>query len=813
MTVSRALPVLLVVAACVPERIAGQADVDGGGPLDAAVGDADAADAGDAGAADVVLADAADALPDAPAVPDAPDAPDVPDTASPPDTSPPEDAGPDALPTPSGPCDFVGLAPSPLEGAVTAPVGGFRLELDPHRLRVEHAAEPERTLLATPFTGGLFHAHGGALQVGPPSTGHAVTPGEGLACMAPRFTAAAHAHDRLVAMGSFDDPGECAGATFTLRACQPEPDDLRLELVVTGAGLATTTLRIESDGLERLAGLGMQLPHDGLDLRGRVVPVVARPDGVGRGLEPLSAAVEAASPGASGTPESTPYAAPVLVTSERRALVLEGQAVSVFDLTPKSRVDVRVGAPSVTLHVLRGDSPAELVQGITAITGRPALPPAWVHGGAILGFAGDPAVALAHVDALQAAGALLAGVWTAGWGDSSDWPTAPARAAEWETWRKALAERGVRVLCAASPLLRKLPPDAPEGTRDLRAEAVAAGHAVLNAEGAPYLLPKGGSGVLVDLSKPAAVAWMRAALADELAGAGCAGWTATGGELLPFDAVLDSGEDPAPWHAEYAVAWARVQREALEQAGVTDGLALVAAGHTGAAAEAGVWTAEQLPSWADEDGLPTALRGLLEAGLSGVPLAHTETGGSTSSAPYGEETARTAELLQRWTELSTFTALLRTHPGQAPDANAQVWSDEAAMAHFARMTRVYAALAFYREQLAAQAAATGLPLVRPLLLEFPDDPKAWDVDDELMLGPDLLIAPVLAPCGDGCQRKLYLPPGVWVHLWTGAVHGVNEQGTTITVAAPPGRPPVFYRKASAVGLSFLQNLALLGVEL
>lgn len=823
MTSTPRLPLLRLCAvaalsslSCVPERIAGQADADAAVEVSDAGPDADVA-APDALADGTVAGD----VPDGVVAPDTVDGvvADVASEVAPLDVHIDTAEEPDALPTPSGPCDFVGLdGPGvPLASPVTAAVGGFRVEIDVHRLRVEHLEAPDETVLSTPFTGGMFHASTGALEVGGPSSGYAVTHAAGSACKAPRFTFVAHGLGRAVATGVFEDGGACDGASFRLRVCEPGPQDLRVELQLTGADLLTTTLRLEADPLERMAGLGVQLPVHGLNLRGQVIPVVSRPDGLGRGLSPLSEAVEASSPGASGSAQSAPYAAPILLTSQHRALLLEGSDVSVFDLTPNTRFDVEVAAPDVALHLLRGATPAELVERITALTGRPEPPPSWVNGGAIVGLAGDPVQSLGVVDALRDNGALIAGVWTAAWTGAVDWPTAPARAAAWKPWTAALAERGVRLLCVASPLLRALPPDAPAGSHDLRGEAVAAGHVVLNADGNPYLLPKGTSGVLVDLSDEGARAWMRGVLAEDLgAGARCSGWSAPGGEVLPFDAALASGEPAGPWHGRYAVEWARLQGEALAQAGVADGFTMVAAGHARTAgATSSVWAASQLTSWAAEDGLPTAMRGLLEAGLSGVPLAHTETGGSQSGAPYGEPTPRTPELLMRWTELSAFTGLLRTHPGDAADTNAQVWSTDEAMAHFARMTRVYAALAFYREQLAVQAASTGLPVVRPLLLEHPDDPESWDVDDELMLGPDILVAPTLAPCPTGCPtaRTVYLPPGVWTHLWTGAVFGVMEHGTTVTVDAPPGRPAVFTRFASAVGTSLLQNLALLDVEL
>jgi alpha-D-xyloside xylohydrolase len=84
-----------------------------------------------------------------------------------------------------------------------------------------------------------------------------------------------------------------------------------------------------------------------------------------------------------------------------------------------------------------------------------------------------------------------------------------------------------------------------------------------------------------------------------------------------------------------------------------------------------------------------------------------------------------------------------------------------------------------------------------LLLEGPSDPDAWDVDDQFMLGSDLLVAPVLE--AGARARQLYLPAGEsWRDAWDGTHH---EGGQSVTVDAPIGRIPVFQRAKSALHLS------------
>jgi alpha-D-xyloside xylohydrolase len=94
----------------------------------------------------------------------------------------------------------------------------------------------------------------------------------------------------------------------------------------------------------------------------------------------------------------------------------------------------------------------------------------------------------------------------------------------------------------------------------------------------------------------------------------------------------------------------------------------------------------------------------------------------------------------------------------------------------------------------ATASATGVPPMRPLFLEFPDEAAAWEVSDQFMLGPDVLVAPVTA---QGLrERDVYLPAGAsWLDAWTGKP--VGKDGW-VTAAAPLERIPVYLREGGSL---------------
>lgn len=822
---SRLVAALAMIAGCIPERIAGDDDVpdaiaaqDASGDALDAVSDAtpDSADA-----PPVIDVPTEDAPPDVPTVLDVPITPDL----------GPADTGPaPVLPIPTGPCDFVGLLDggASLTSSTVYPVAGFRVEVDAHGLRAEHTDEPERDVLATALAGGMIHASTGALVAAPNGATYTVSQAPGATCKAARVATVASGHDRVVIDGAFEDGGDCDGASFRVLLCQPRPDELALTVELGGEGFVTPTLRLASEPSERILGLGEQLPAETLDLKGRAIPVIAQRGGIGRGQSPVTEVVDAASPGAGGSPETTPYAVPFFLTSAGRALYLANDEVSLFSFSP-SATEVSVRSTTLDARVLHGVTPLELVERLTDHTGRMPAPPGWTDAGAIVGLAGGTGQSLIRLDALLDKGALITAVWRPDWSGATttslrpwSWPMTPEDALSWKTWGDTLADKGIRTLCQVDPVLRPLAGPAPDGARDLYKEAIDAGFVVQGPGGAPAQVTgdDGRAGALLDLTNPAAVAWMQDLLRTEvLKAARCEGWTAPAGELLPLDATLASGESAEVEHNRYPVRWASLQTGAIQKTNAAStALVMVRAGHTQSpGAGPMVWTGEQLTTWDGNDGFASALRALIGGGLSGIALNHMETGGSTSVASYGLVFGREPELLRRWVEASAFTSLLRTTEGDSPADNAQLYTDDASMEHFARFTRIFKALAAYRGTLHDEAATHGWPVVRHLALHFPEDPQSWLVDDEFLLGSEILVAPTLERCltPPACPyaRQVYLPPGVWTHLWTGKDYGVVASGSTVTVAAPIGRPAVFYRKASSVGLSLVQNLTLLGVEL
>lgn len=609
--------------------------------------------------------------------------------------------------------------------------------------------------------------------------------------------------------------GPGAAVPYRLVLSPASASRLRLRVRLGGDAANVATLVAASSPTEAFHGFGAMTRWN---LKGALLPVITREQGVGRGAEPLTSGQNANQPGSGGTFATTYAVVPQYLTSRDRGFFLENTEVSVFDLRGRGSVRVQVWSPSIDAQVLSGRTPAALVRSYTEYAGRMKPLPGWVDRGAIVGIQGGTAAVRTQVSALQAADVPLAGVWLQDWVGHRvtsfgrrlwwNWVLDRERYAGWDEMVRDLRAQGIRVLTYANPMMVDAAGRAVD--RNLLAEGRDKGYLIKRPDGSPYLIDQGGfeSGT-VDLSNPAARAWMGGVLVDMARKYGASGWMADFAEQLPFDARM-ADADPAAWHNRYPAEWARLHDQALRAAGVRDEtVEFYRAAFTTSPRYARLfWAGDQNVDWSREDGMPSALSLTLSGGLSGFALNHSDTGGYTTLAD--PPVRRSPELLLRWAEMNAFGgAMLRTHEGNRPDLNVQPYSTPEVARAFAKWAKVFRALAPYRQRLEREAATTGMPLVRPLWLGWPDDARAERRADEFTLGRDLLVAPAFAP---GVTRTAtYLPEGSWTHLWTGRRYRSPARGRTVSVAAPLGSPAVFTRTGSRAGGDLTRRLRQEGV--
>jgi alpha-D-xyloside xylohydrolase len=188
--------------------------------------------------------------------------------------------------------------------------------------------------------------------------------------------------------------------------------------------------------------------------------------------------------------------------------------------------------------------------------------------------------------------------------------------------------------------------------------------------------------------------------------------------------------------------------------------------------------------------------------IAGIPWWTTDIGGFHGGNP---DDPSFRECMIRWFQYGVFCPVFRLHgdrlPAQKPigttgggqchsGAANEVWSyGEEAYGIFKDLLHLRERLRPYLTGLMKEAHEKGTPPMRPLFYDFSKDENAWDVDDQYMFGPDILVAPVL---NEGERsRRVYLPKGaVWTNPYSGQIY---EGGQQLTIEAPVEQIPLFLK--------------------
>jgi len=579
---------------------------------------------------------------------------------------------------------------------------------------------------------------------------------------------------------------------------------------------------------ERVYGLGEQFSS--FDHRGRKVPIITGEQGIGRGRQPMSFALNSAFPGSAGSWHTTYTAIPHYITHKARSMFLTNYTYSEFDFTEEDRVVIHVASPTgfVTGQIIGASSISGVLSAYTEYVGRMNPLPEWALNGVVLGMTGGPTKARSVYKILADADIKIAGLWLQDWGGVRNtsigiervwwnWQLDETHYADWHALREEVGRNGTQLMTYMNPFLM----DSASDKGVLYRHAQENNYLVRNVRDEVYKLVSepGVTFGLLDLSNPECVRWIEGVIVDMLKKTGAMAWMADFGEYLPFDAKLHSGELPLEVHNRYPEDWAEVNRRALRRAGLehkaffwSRSASLKSPAHSPL-----FWLGDQLVSWDGQDGIKSAVMGLLQGGLSGMTLSHSDIGGYTATPGR----VRTPELLMRWMELSAFSdAIYRTHQGNRPHHNAQPWNTPELVAHLKICVDIHLALKAYKLELMREAQSNGLPIARAMVIYYPYDVVASNLASQFLIGRDILVAPVLDK--KTSHVHVYLPPGeVWLDAWTTQQTPVQPdsrsseeggRGAWVTVDAPLGWPVAFIRKAagrtSIIASATLRELAM-----
>lgn len=240
----------------------------------------------------------------------------------------------------------------------------------------------------------------------------------------------------------------------------------------------------------------------------------------------------------------------------------------------------------------------------------------------------------------------------------------------------------------------------------------------------------------------------------------------------------------ARYHNVYGQQMARATFEGLKRLRPNSRpFVLTRAGYAGVQRYAAVWTGDNVASW---DHLALTIPMLINMGVSGVPFVGADIGGFAGNP--------TPELYTRWLEAAALAPLMRSHV-EAGQPDREPWMHGEPYTSINRKTiELRYQLLPYLYSLFHEHTETGAPVMRPLAFEYPQDVRTYLIDDEFLVGRDLLVAPVV---GEGeRKRRVYFPKGDdWVDWRTGARY---EGGKSYDVDAPLEALPLFARIGAAI---------------
>lgn len=467
----------------------------------------------------------------------------------------------------------------------------------------------------------------------------------------------------------------------------------------------------------------------------------------------------------------------VLRNGRAHGIFLDNTYRSFFDVGKQSQELLTFGAEGGELdyYFIAGPTPKDVVSRYTALTGRLPLPPRWALGYHQCRYSYYPEAKLRFLadnfrqrripaDTLWLDIHYLDSYKPFTW-DRERFPDPAGLLTD-------LRKQGFRVVTILDPHPKKEPGYAPYDT------GVAGDHFVKNPDGSIYEAPvwpamaekNPGPSVFPDFSRPATREWW-GGLHQGLIEAGVAGiWNDMNepavfrdpAHTMPLDLRHDNEGQPSDHreiHNVYGMLMTRATYEGLLRLRPnTRPFVLTRATFAGGQRYAAAWPGDNVSDWWHLRATIPMFGGM---GLSGLSFVGADIGGFAE--------VPSAELFTRWLQLGVFYPFMRTHttigtPDQEPwsyGTRHEELNRRAIELRYQLLPHLYNVM--------YEASQTGVPAFRPLVLEFPEDPRVASLDDQFLFGSDLLIAPVLREAAT--EREVYLPAGDWYDFWTGQRYG------------------------------------------
>jgi len=254
---------------------------------------------------------------------------------------------------------------------------------------------------------------------------------------------------------------------------------------------------------------------------------------------------------------------------------------------------------------------------------------------------------------------------------------------------------------------------------------------------------------------------------------------------LPADVVFSNEErttDHAEMHNLYGHCMSKAAFEGLRKYSERRPFVITRACYAGTQKYSTVWTGDNQSLWSH---LQMMIPQLCNLGMSGFAFAGTDIGG------FGEDA--TPELMARWVEAACFSPLFRNRSAKSTRRQEPWQFGEKITAIYRKYVTLRYEFLPYIYDLFYQGEQSGLPIMRPLVLHYEDDPNTYNLNTEFLVGENLLVAPVVEP--GAVVKMVYLPEGVWYDYWSGKAY---EGRQYVCCDAPLDVCPLFIKAGSII---------------
>ena len=445
---------------------------------------------------------------------------------------------------------------------------------------------------------------------------------------------------------------------------------------------------------------------------------------------------------------------PFYLTNRGYGVFVNSPAEVSFEVATEktNRVQFSVPGDALEYFVIHGPTPKEVLAKYTALTGRPALPPKWSFGlwlSTSFTTDYDEATVNSFIDGMAERDIPL-GVfhYDCFWMRGFHWTDFEWDAAVFPDPRGMLTrlkERGLKVCVWINPYIAQA-----AATFD---EARKKGYLLKRPNGDVWQWDLWQPGMaLVDFTNPEATAWFKAKIAG-LVEMGVDAIKTDFGERIPTDVAYHDGSDPHRMHNYYTELYNRAVFETLEETkGKGEAVLFARSATVGGQKYPVHWGGD---CWSTYEAMAESLRGGLSLGLSGFGFWSHDIGGFEGNPPPG--------LYKRWVAFGLLSSHSRLHGSSSYRVPWLV--DEEAVDALRFFAKLKERLMPYLWEKAVEAHETGVPMMRAMALEFPDDPACDGLDRQYMLGDELLVAPVFTDEG---TVDFYVPAGRWTSLLDGS---------------------------------------------